>query len=229
LADQQGFFDSNYHKRSTGSSARELLTDTVFKSMRIEIQYMKGAKPEEETIKKLKTFLNKHLHKPKGITITTTEIPSMQDSVFSLSDIMAIEDTYRTQFTTQNDIAVYILFTNGYYIKHEMLGYAYRNTSAVLFGSHIKENSDLFKKPSRTYLETRVLQHEFGHLLGLVNTGSAVQSEHHDDAHGKHCTNRNCLMYHLTDTEDYPSVLIKPELPGFDKACLKDLKANGGR
>lgn len=229
IADEQRYFDPHFHLRTTGSSARELLTDTVFKSLKIEVQYMQGARPTEATLTNLETFLKKHLNKPAGISVSVTEIPSTADTVFSLKNIMDIEDKHRKAFTTHNEIAVYVLFANGYYIKPELLGYAYRNTSAVLFGSNIKENSEIFKKPSRTYLESRVLQHEFSHLLGLVNIGSAAESDHHDDAHEKHCTNKYCLMYYLTDTEDYPSVLIKQKPPVLDKACLKDLRANGGK
>lgn len=229
LADEQRYYDPHFHLQPTGSSARALLTDTVFTSLAIEVQYMAGAKPTAATLENLQTFLQKHLHKPAGISVTVKEIPSPADTVFSLKQIMAIEDSHRTAFTTHNGIAVYVLFVNGSYVNPELLGYAYRNTSAVLFGSPINKNSDGFKKPSRTYLESRVLQHEFGHLLGLVNMGSAVQKDHHDEAHQKHCTNKYCLMYYLTDTEDYPSVLIKQKPPVLDKNCVRDLRANGGK
>ena len=229
IADEKGFYDPHFHLQNIGSSAQSLLTENVFKSLRIEVQYMPGAAPTEAALDELKDFLKKHLHKPGGITIAQKAIPPVEDSIFSLKDIMAIEDRYRTAFTTDHEIAVYVLFVAGSYSKPEMLGYAYRNTSAVLFSSPIKENSDKFKKPARTYLEARTLQHEFGHLLGLVNIGTAAQEDHHDADHGKHCTNKRCLMYYLTDTEDYPSVLIRQKSPELDKNCLKDLRANGGK
>lgn len=230
LADDQGFFDPNFHLQSAGSSAKGFLTDDVFKSLKIEVQYMEGAKPTDATLTNLTKFLDKHLHKPGGISFTLTEIPAVEDTVFSLKDVMEIEDRYRTRFSSMNEITVYILFVDGFYTNNpNLLGVAYRNTSAVLFGRHIRENSEKFKKPSRTYLESRVLQHEFGHLLGLVNIGSAAQDDHHDAVHQKHCINPYCLMYHLADTEDYPSVLIRQKPPGLDEACAKDLRANGGK
>jgi predicted Zn-dependent protease len=229
IADGPGFHDPRFHLRTTGSSAKELLTDTVFKSLKIEIQYMKGAEPAEETVANLKKFLTKHLHKPGGIHITTTEIPSAEDTIFTLQRVMEMEDRYRTAFTTRDTLAVYVLFANGHYFNHKLLGYAYRNTSAVVFGSHIQENAAKFKKHNRVYLESRVLQHEFGHLLGLINSGTPAQNSHHDAENEKHCTNKYCLMYYLVDTEDFPLVLIKQVPPGLDKNCLQDLKANGGK
>lgn len=230
IADEPGFYDPNFHLRSTGSSAKELLTDTVFKSLKIEVQYMEGAKPSEETLKNLKNFLTKHTHKPKGIDISVTEIPAPQDTIYTLQRVMQIEDEHRGTFTSQGELAIYVLFANGDYFNHKLLGYAYRNTSLVIFGSHIAENAALYKKHSRVYLESRVLQHEFGHLMGLVNTGTPLHDDnHHDGANGKHCTNKKCLMYYLVDTEDYPLILIKQEPPGLDKHCLADLKAFGGK
>lgn len=229
IADEPGFFDPTYHLRGTGKSAKELLTDSVFKALKIEVQYVKGTEPAEETLLNLKKFLSTHLNKPKGIHIVTTEIPSPEDTVFNLLRVMQLEDKQRTEFTRNDTLAVYVLFANGYYFNQQLLGHAYRNTSVVVFESHILENATRLKKHSRVYLESRVLLHEFGHLMGLVNTGAPVQSDHHDEEHGKHCTNKRCLMYHLADSEEYPLVLIKPQPPGFDKACLEDLKAIGGK
>lgn len=229
MADGQGFYDPNFHLQSAGSSAKALLSDDLFKSLHIEVQYMPGAKPTEATLANLTTFLGKHLRKPGGITFSLAEIPASADTVFSLKEVMEMEDRYRTRFTSTNEITVYVLFVDGYYGKPDLLGTAYRNTSTVLFGRHIQENSGQFKKPSRTYLESRVLQHEFGHLLGLVNMGAEAQKEHHDTAHEKHCTNQYCLMYHLAETEDYPSVLVRQKPPVLDADCISDLRANGGK
>jgi len=212
-----------------GASAKDLLSDEKYRSLFVEVHYMKGAEPHPEAIAALRKFLNERLHKPDGITIYTQEIPTSKDTILTKENIAAIEDTYRTKYTTDDEIAVYILFANGEFIDHRILGTAYRNTSAALFGRHIRENSNLFKKPSRTYVETLVLQHEMAHLLGLVNIGSPVQTDHVDYGHGKHCINKHCLMYCLTDTEDYPSILIKKTPPSLDDDCLNDLRANGGK
>ncbi|HEY0066986.1 MAG TPA: hypothetical protein VGB46_06480 [Flavisolibacter sp.] len=226
--EEEESFDLNFHTQHVGSSANHLLSASKFTSLKIEIQYMKCFRPDRIAVAQLKSFLEEHLNKPDGITIVTSEISSSGDSVLTMEEIMAIEKSNRKLYSSGKELAVYILYTNGYYADDKMLGYAYLNTSAVMFGRNIKENSNSFKKPSRTHLETRVLQHELGHLLGLVNVGSPLQSSHKDDDHGKHCTNPQCLMYYLMDTE-VPSFVLKKSVPKLDDACLEDLKANGGK
>ena len=221
--------DFRYHHARIGASARDLLTDSIYKSLTVEVQYMSGFEPDSMALLNLRDFLAEHLHKPKGIRVLTQEIAPVQDTLFSLDEVAAIEQAARRRYSRDEDLAIYILYTNGVFVEPNLLGYAYRNTSAVIFGKNIHENSNRKGRPSRSNLETKVLQHEVAHLMGLVNVGTALQSDHKDNQHGKHCLNKNCLMYYLTDTEESPSFLLKKPLPRLDEACLADLRANGGR
>jgi predicted Zn-dependent protease len=221
--------DKNYHLQQVGASARDLLTQERFTSLKIEVQYMTGYEPDEKALLALKSFLFARIHKPVGISIITKEIASSKDSILSMKEIIAIEKAERTERANGKELTIYILYTNGYYIEEHMLGYAYLNTSIVIFGRNLDDNSNKFRKLNRSDLEARVLQHELCHLLGLVNVGTPLQSEHKDDAHGKHCLNKKCLMYYLTSTEESPSILLRKGIPTLDEACLQDLRANGGR
>mgnify|MGYP003286731295 FL=1 len=221
--------DPKFGNQRVGASAHHLLSDEAYNRLHIEVQYMQGFEPDSVALQNLKAFLYQHLNKPAGILIKTKEIEGVKDSVLSLAEIAAIESANRTQFTKGKTLTVYLLYTNGYYTQDKMLGYAYRNTSAVLFGRNILDNANNPKKLSRTHLETIVLQHEMGHLLGLVNAGTPLQSNHKDDRNGKHCDNAKCLMYHMADTDESPNLVIRKQLPTLDEACLEDLKANGGR
>jgi len=213
------------HRLRPGSSAYDLLSLEKYTSLKIEVQYMAGFKPKGDALKELEQFLGRHLGKPRGITITTTEIPSITDSVLDVHEVRKIEDEYRTSYTNGHELAVYVLFTNGRYIDTNILGLAYQNTSVVLFGKHIENHSDKLRKPSRSDLESRVVQHEFGHLMGLVNFGAAPQNDHQHTDKGPHCKNKWCLMYYLTNTDDYPSFLLKKDPPALDEDCVADLKA----
>jgi hypothetical protein len=217
------------HNRSFGASARELLSDEKYTSLKIEIQYMEGYKPDKDAIYHLHSFLQKLLNKPQGITIVTREIAPLEDKVLSRDEIIAIERKNRTAYTKGNQLAVYILYTNGMYVNDKIFGLAYRNTSAVIFGQNVMENTNKIGKPNRTKLEATVLLHEMGHLLGLTGKGSALQSDHYDDKHVSHCRNRKCLMYYGIGTDDKVGYLVKGQIPKLDKDCLADLKANGGK
>ena len=219
----------NFHNGRVGTAARQLLSDEQFRSLTIEVQYMTGVKPDSAALVNLRRFLFEHLHKPAGITIVTTEIAPVADSVLTLEQIAAIERSHRTVYSSGKRLAVYILYTNGYYTQDKMLGYAYKNTSAVMFGKNLQDITSDARKLDPTGLETRVLQHEMAHLMGLVNVGTVPQSNHKDDKHGKHCTNKQCLMYYLVDTDKQPGLILKKPIPRLDEACLEDLRANGGK
>ena len=217
------------HNRSVGASANELLASIKYTSLKIEIQYMPGFAPDAAAISHLQTTLSNLLNKPSGITISTTQIAAASNLALSTDDVLQIERNNRAAFTTNDQIAVYVLYTNGNYTDNNVLGVAYRNTSLVLFGKKIHDNSGSIGQANRTKLEATVLEHELGHLLGLVDLGSNMQTAHRDAAHGNHCSNNSCLMYYASETSDILGFLITGNIPSFDTNCLADMHANGGK
>ncbi len=217
------------HNRPVGASAKELLASITYQSVKIEVQYMTGFQPDPAALSHLQTTLAGILNKPLGISIVTKEIPASSNLTLSLNDIITIEKNNRTVFTTGTELAVYILYTNGNYTDANVLGIAYKNTSAALFGKKISDNSGGLGQANRTRLVATVAEHELGHLLGLVNLGSPMQNNHQDVAHGSHCDNTNCLMYYTSETSDILGFLITGNIPVFDANCRADMTANGGK
>lgn len=218
-----------WHHQRIGASARDILSDQQFTSIRVEIQYMEGFEPNREAIDNLRAFLWKYLHKPDGIFIETKQIAASPDTVLSRTDVLALERQSRTVYNRDKELGLFLLYTNGAYINPKILGLAYQNTSAILFGKMIEAHSGRIGQPNRTKLETTVLLHEVGHLLGLINKGSEMLLNHEDEAHGGHCNNKQCLMYYRIGTDDRFGYLIKGNIPELDAQCEADLKANGGR
>jgi predicted Zn-dependent protease len=217
------------HNRSVGASANELLASTTYKSVKIEIQYMTGYAPDAAAVDNLQAMLGNLLNKPSGISVVTKELTPSSNTVLTINQVSDIEKNNRAIFTTGDQIALYILYTNGNYTDANVLGAAYKNTSVVIFGKNIHDNSGGFGQASRTKLESTVLEHELGHLSGLVDLGSTMQTNHKDAAHGNHCNNSNCLMYYASETKDILGFLITGSIPSFDANCLADLHANGGK
>lgn len=218
-----------FYNRAVGASANELLSESRFKSLRIEIQYMTGYPLSAATISHIQSFLSSLINKSAGITVVTKEIAPSGSTTLNINQVADIEKANRTAFSTGNEISVYILVTNGLYSDNGVIGAAYRNTSMVLFGKKIADNSGGIGQPSRTKLESTVADHEFGHLLGLVDLGSSMQTGHKDAAHGNHCNNSNCLMYYQADTQDMLGFLVTGSIPSLDANCIADLRANGGK
>ncbi|HEX2682510.1 MAG TPA: hypothetical protein VHL77_01180, partial [Ferruginibacter sp.] len=110
-----------------------------------------------------------------------------------------------------------------------ILGIAYGSTSLAVFERTVNDNSGGLLQPSRSGLETIVMEHEFGHLFGLVNYGTPMVNSHEDPNNARHCNNSNCLMYYASETTDILGILITGSVPPLDASCKTDLTANGGK
>jgi hypothetical protein len=218
-----------HHNKSVGTAAQQLLTAQAYNALKVEVQYMPGFEPDAKALSNLELFLATYLYKPAGITIVTKEIPAIADTVLHRNEVVLVERDNRTAFTKGTEIAVYIVYTNGGCVDSNVLATAYRNTSIVMYGKTIHQNSGRAGKPSRTQLESTVLMHEMAHLMGLVNVGTGLKEDHQDEKNGSHCNNKKCLMYHAVETTDAFSLLRKGRIPQLDAACKKDLKKLGGR
>jgi hypothetical protein len=217
------------NNKITGASANDFLSSGSFTIVKIEIQYMTGFQPDAASISNLTSFLNSLIIKPGGITITQQQIAAGGKASYSINDIATIEQKNRATFSSGNQLSVYILIADGAYSEPSVLGISYRNTSVCLFGKTIFDNSGGVGQVSRTKLETTVTEHEFGHLLGLVDLGTSMQTNHKDAMHGNHCTAQSCLMHYTAETTDLLGFLVTGNIPVPDSQCLADLHANGGK
>jgi predicted Zn-dependent protease len=224
-----GYPTSYDHTRSAGASARDLLSASDFDRLIVQVQYVSGFRPSDEGLQLLEAFLNERLDKPGGIEIQVDEPLDIESQpTYTVAQVRAIEDQNRTAYTGDGTLAVYLLFLDGEYDEQaNVLGIAYNNTSMALFEEKVKQHSGGALEPSEATVEGVVASHEVGHLLGLVNNGSAMQTEHQDEGNGRHCDNENCLMHYAVRTTDVIANLLDG-MPELDQDCIDDLQANGG-
>lgn len=219
--------------QATGSSANDFLSDSKYTGLVIEVCYVANFRPNAQTLVNLKSFMQARLNKPDGITIIEREIPSPGLAPYDINEVANVETLYRTKYNAGNILTMYMFFADGGTASDTessfILGSAYRNTSFVMYESTIKNMSDSITEPDRTDLETTVILHEVGHLLGLVDLGSPMQTEHLDEAHDKHCDNQNCLMYWAVENNNVVDMMLGGNVPQLDAHCLADLQANGGK
>lgn len=217
----------------TKITPNSFLSGSEFDKLVVEIQYVEGYQPKAASLEKLKSFLEQRLNKPAGIELTQNQVASPGKETYSLNDIREMEDANRKQHSHGQTVTAYFFFADGDYASNsgdaKVLGIAYGSSSMVIFEKTIREFSGGLSQPSTTMLETTVIKHEFGHILGLVNNGTPMQVEHQDEAHGRHCTDKNCLMYYTAETSDVVANLVGGSIPELDAECIKDLKANGGK
>jgi hypothetical protein len=213
--------------------ANDFLSEQKYNTLTIEVKYVEGFAPSTASLDNLKSFLQARLNKSSGITFMQTSVASPGKAVLTFADVQNLEKTNRTLAVTDKTLVTYIYFADAEYSENtdttKVLGAAYGNSAMVIFEKSIKGLSGGFGKPSATVLESVVLGHEFGHLLGLVNNGSAMQTPHQDSANGKHCTTTDCLMNYKTGSSRMIVNLAGGTIPTLDANCIADLRANGGK
>lgn len=224
--------DSYVHVQNPGISANDFLSDENYTRLIVEIDYMQGFAPNDEALDSLQAFLERRLNKTSIIIQTPTEIPAAGQTSYTASEIRALEQQHRDEFTEGPTLAAYMLIVDSQYEDGNVLGIAYYNTSTAFFGGTYNEVSGGFNEPSRRLTESISFRHEFGHLFGLVNipnSGTEMQTNHQDSEHGRHCTNETCLMYYAMENAGLFGQFFGEGIPSLDGNCIADLRANGGK
>ena len=223
------------NRKSIGTSSEDLLSDDIFSKLTVEIVYADPYKPSEESIENLRIFLNERLDKPSGISIIETPINTPSGAPFTIEEIKTIEDDNRNNYTEGDDISIYLFFSNGKSSNDSnvtvTLGSAYYNTSIVIYQKTIIDLANSNPNIGLIDLESSTMQHEIGHLLGLVNLqDDDIHTDHEDPAHSKHCIVEDCLMYFESNT--FTAVVNRFAgsigIAELDPLCIADLQAKGG-
>lgn len=218
------------HTLSVGKSAADIVSDKNYRYMLVELQHFPGMKPTERAMGFLTDFLEQHCQKPDGITLLTKEIPSENQQTYSTTKIRQLENANREYYTSGDTLCVYFVCVDADYAENDedrtVLGIAYRNTSMCLFQRTILDQTGGLGKPRQDIMEATVLNHEFGHILGLVNVNDDMVHDHQDEAHGNHCDDDECLMYYTVGLASFATDLTGRTVPPtLDQHCLDDLAA----
>lgn len=212
----------------------DFLSDEKYDFFVTEVVYVDGYKPDQNSSAGLISFLDGRIHKSAGIrSYGSVAIASPGKSSYSIDDLKELEKAYRTKLPSDTLLSAWIFIVDGDFSGNEddskVLGVAYGETSIALFGKTIADYSGGIDQPSKQVLETTVLQHEFCHLLGLVNNGTPMIDNHQDTEHGHHCSNNNCLMYYAAETNHFLTDFLWGSPPPLKDQCLNDLQNNGGK
>lgn len=211
----------------------DFLSADQYETLELEIQYVTNYKPTTDAVNFLVAFLKARLNKPGDIKVAMKEVSGLNKSSYTADDLRSFEDDNRERYPKDKALTAYIFFADKPYAGNsgnsKTLGVTYAPTSVAIFEKTIQDLSGGIGQPGRDKLEQTVLNHEFGHVMGLVNTGTPMTSQHQDAANGAHCNNKNCLMYWSVETSDVVANLLGASVPDLDAACLSDLRNNGGK
>jgi len=211
----------------------DFLTGNSYTTLNIEVAYVEGYQPNLTTLNNLITFLSERLNKSGGVSVTQRTMPATGRINIDLDAIRNIERVQRTSVTSGKTLTAWIMFLDTEYTEStgtsKVLGITYGASSIAVFEKSVYAyvQPDM---PSRATLETVVVEHEFGHVLGLVANGTPMVTPHKDPDHGSHCSDTTCLMYWKTEENvNLADLLGTDTYPVLDANCLADLKAAGGK
>lgn len=217
------------HEVNPGESTTDFLTADSFEDLVIEIDYMQGYAPTQESLDNLQQFLEERLNKTSITILNPTEIPAVGQSEYTADEIRDLERQHRDEFSEEGLLTAYFIFVDSEFAQANVLGIAHFNTSMALFGETIEGASGGVGQVSREDIETIVMRHEFGHIIGLVNNGADMQTNHQDTGNGRHCDVDSCLMYYSVRTTDFFANVFGGNIPELDDQCITDLQAAGGK
>ena len=222
------------NRQAVGSSANNLLANTSFSNLVVEVAFFQDTRPSQEALDNFRNFILARCNKTAGIEFIYNEIPSPDRESYTIEQIADVERDFRTRYNQGNTIAVWALFVDGGSENDtnnaRVLGAAYWNTSFVIFQKTIQDIISNNPTMNQIVLETSVINHEFGHLLGLTNLGTPMQTNHEDPNNPRHCDESDCLMFFQTETsQGIGNMISGGNIPTLDDQCLAYLRANGGK
>ena len=222
------------NNRPLGTSAEDILSANQYGSLTVELVYTASFRPEPSSILGFKNFVLNLVNKPDGVTFIERVIPNQAGAPFTIQQIREIEDANRSVYTLGEDLAIYIFFSNGASENDTnnsvTLGTAYRNTSIVIYQKTLELITQT-EPEILPLLEQTTLNHEMGHLMGLVNIqNDDIHQVHEDPGAEKHCLHEDCLMYYDATNVGRQMLSRWTQLravPELEEQCLQDLQAKG--
>ena len=158
------------------------------------------------------------------------------DQDFATEEILAIAEAHRDQRSAAPTATFYALWVDGYWNdggerRTDVLGVSFGGTGVIAMFKPVIETATVLSLPNATrFAEQAILVHEFGHAVGLVANGIPLASDHHDTAHGAHCTNDRCVMFFAYEGASDLAMFVRDYVTSSDvilfaQDCLADIDA----
>ncbi|TMM58059.1 hypothetical protein FEE95_01130 [Maribacter algarum] len=256
--------DRSANLLAAGASANDILSNDKFTKLKVEIAFVTGFRPTQESMDEFVAFLKTYTFK-ENIEMVFNELPSPEKETLTIQEIADLETENRTVYNDGETLGIYIYFADAPADDNKedegilTLGAVYRNTTIVIHEETIRRLAARSILITDADVETATLNHEFGHLFGLVNFGTDQVNDHEDVDAEAHCNVPGCLMRAqlqfgqsngkssnlVAKTEIKPScslssisvlkILESNTKKGsvnavpLDAECILDLRSNGGR
>ncbi len=176
-----------------GEQALELLQGSPYPNLVVEVDYTPGDRPTTAALNLLEARLTTYTAK-ESIRLVF-DVIAVNGTMFSELDLLDLERAHRNEATAGDTFTLYILSISGELSngKGTALGAAYTASSLAIFKDVII--ATIGPGPSISEVESSVLVHEVGHLMGLVNLVYTSELDYEDVNHPFHSSNSSDVMY----------------------------------
>ena len=132
-------------------------------------------------------------------------LPDVAGERFDYAAIKAIAEEHRDVAGGDGTASFYAVWLPGYYddgetVRMDVLGVSFGDTGIVAMFKPVIAGAGGLGVGTEKLVEQVTLVHEFGHAAGLVNNGLPMHTPHQDEAHGRHCSNTDCVMYYAVES-----------------------------
>jgi len=223
----QNEIDKSGNLLDTGASANDLLANDNFTKLKIEIAFVTGFRPTPQAINDFVSYIKLHTFKA-DVELIYKELASPDEDSLTLQEIADLESENRTVYNDGQTLGMYIYFADAPSNEDDQnaglvtLGAVYRNTSMVIHERTVQLLSNTSSFITIADIESATINHEFGHLMGLVNIGTPAIGLHEDSESPNHCNVPGCLMraeLQFTGTNRFSSILSKHHHDELKSSC----------
>jgi hypothetical protein len=221
------------------SKVLEYLRSDPYPRLVLEVDAVPGFEPRASTRDQLETRLEQVLDKPAGVVVTLDgQVASRgADHVWTFEELQALANQTFNLAVPTGTVKMHVLFVDGRYGSDAgtVLGLAWEQQTIAIFRQSLDEQcgggTPLFGDTLCADAELAIWVHEVGHVIGLVDNGLPMTTNHEDGQHPAHDVSQDCVMYWAYEGDALISKLQDQLLGTGDTSldfcphCLADIAA----
>lgn len=206
-----------------GSLNHQYLQANPFSKLIIEIDYVNSAPPDQNAVNTFVSTIKQYVNKPNGVSQAGSNSFTSQKETYTSQDLLDLAQKHRSNYSGGNTVTLYVLFVNGSFAQNSnALGVALNSSMFVIFKDKINQATTALVFASE--IERAVLNHELGHLLGLVNINYKSSINHEDSNNPYHSNNKESVMFWAVEDISVANLLRGGPPYQFDSADKYDIE-----